>query len=194
MSETSPPEMACEHSAPDLPPWSEASNGRRGHMARVGGLMAEWARALRLSRGEVERWCRTGVLHDCLRDAPPERLRSEVSTRFRDLPPAALHGPAAAERLSGQIDEEMADAIRFHTLGYSGWGQLGRALYLADYLEPGREWDAEARARLRERVPTEFSTVLREVAGERLARLIGQQKPVRPESVAFWNALVEPAG
>lgn len=192
MSETGPPEMVCEQSVPDLPSWSEASDRRCEHMARVGAVMVEWARALNLDASEVQRWRRTGVLHDCLRDAPPERLRGEVPAEFRDLPPAALHGPAAAERLAGQIDEEVADAIRFHTMGYSGWGQLGRALYLADYLEPGRKWDPEERARLRARVPTELAAVLVEVAGERLGRLIQQQKPVRPESVAFWNVLVEP--
>lgn len=152
--------------------------------------MTEWAEALGLEQSEAERWRRTGVLHDCLRDAPPEQLRRQVPEQFRDLSDAVLHGPAAAERLAGSIDPEMADAIRFHTLGYAGWERLGCALYLADYVEPGRKWDPSGRAALRARVPLEFDTVLREVVAERLGRLIEQSKPVRPESVAFWNRLV----
>lgn len=152
--------------------------------------MAEWAAALGLGDAETERWRRTGVLHDCLRDAPPEQLRGEVPEQLRDLSEAVLHGPAAAERLADSIDAEMADAIRFHTLGYAGWDRLGCALYLADYLEPGRKWDPAGRAALRSRVPVEFDAVLREVVAERLTRLVTQGKPVRPESVAFWNRLV----
>jgi 2-amino-4-hydroxy-6-hydroxymethyldihydropteridine diphosphokinase len=153
--------------------------------------MEEWAQALRLEQSEIVRWRRTGLLHDCLRDAPPDQLRSEVPAQFRDLSNAVLHGPAAAERLAGSIDPEMADAIRYHTLGFAGWERLGCALYLADYLEPGRRWDPEGRAALRARVPVEFDIVLREVVAERLGRLISQGKPVRAESVAFWNGLVE---
>lgn len=158
-------------------------------MLRVGALMAEWAAALGLPQAEIARWQRTGLLHDCLRDAPPEHLRSEVPAQFRALSAAVLHGPAAAERLADSIDREMADAIRFHTLGYAGWDRLGCALYLADYLEPGRKWDPEGRAGLRARVPGEFDEVLREVVAERLLRLLTQGKPVRAESVAFWNRL-----
>ncbi len=158
-------------------------------MLRVGALMAEWAAALGLAQAEVARWQRTGLLHDCLRDAPPEQLRGEAPAQFRELSDAVLHGPAAAERLADSIDAEMADAIRYHTLGYAGWDRLGCALFLADYLEPGRKWDPEGRAALRARVPGEFDAVLREVVAERLTRLISHGKPVRPESVAFWNRL-----
>ncbi|CAN5626401.1 hypothetical protein BH23GEM5_BH23GEM5_01640 [soil metagenome] len=175
--------------APELPAWALASPGRRKHMLRVGALMADWAAALGLGQSEVARWHRTGWLHDCLRDAPPEQLRGEVPAHFRNLPAAVLHGPAAAKRLADSIDAEMADAIRFHTLGYAGWDRLGCALYLADYLEPARKWDPEGRAALRARVPSEFGAVLREVVAQRLMRLISQGQPVRPESVAFWNRL-----
>ena len=182
--------MGSEPSAPDLPPWAEASPRRQDHMARVSELMGAWAEEMGLPAAEVDRWRRAGWLHDCLRDADSEALRTEVPADLRDLPGPALHGPAAAERLAPLVDPEMADAIRYHTFGHPGWGKLGRALYLADYLEPGRKWNAERRAELRSRVPGEFDAVLAEVVAERLSHTISKQQPLRRESVAFWNALV----
>jgi HD superfamily phosphohydrolase YqeK len=109
-----------------------------------------------------------------------------------------LHGPAAAERLreEGVADEELLAAVAYHTIGDPSFGQLGRALYAADFLEPGRTFRAEWRAELRERVPAELDAVVLEVARARVAHvrevhgfsdepgLVG-----RARTVAFLNQL-----
>ena len=60
----------------------------------------------------------------------------------------------------------MLDAVRYHTIGSPDWDDVGRMLYLADFLEPGR--DLADGADLARRVPRERDTVLREVARRRL--------------------------
>ncbi|HEX2188432.1 MAG TPA: HD domain-containing protein [Longimicrobiaceae bacterium] len=174
----------------ELPPWAEASPRRREHIARVSALLAEWANAAGLDPAERDRWVAAGWLHDALRDADPERLRAGVPERFRRLPGAVLHGPAVAERLAGEADPELLDAVRYHTLGYAGFGRLGKALYLADFLEPGRDFEPEWRAGLAARMPAEMDEVLAEVLAARIRHLIDRRKPVSPETAAFWNAAV----
>ena len=174
----------------ELPAWAEASAKRREHIARVAALLADWAEAAALDPAERDRWVAAGWLHDTLRDADPERLREEVPERFRGLPGPVLHGPAAAERLAGEADEELRDAVRYHTLGHAGFGRLGKALYLADFLEPGRDFEPEWRASLAARMPEEMDEVLTEVLGARIRHLVERRKPISPETAAFWTAVV----
>ena len=126
---------------------------------------------------ELRRWERAAWWHDALRDAS---LANEMD-----------HGPLAADRLEreGECDRGVLDAVRYHSIGYAGWDDAGRMLYLADYLEPGRKHDVAERSALRARVPRERDAVLREVARRRVERTVHSGWPLPPETVAFWNAL-----
>lgn len=174
----------------ELPGWSHLSAERRAHVSRVAALMGEWAAALGLSEEDHTRWLAVGWLHDALREDDPEALRREVDERWRDLPGRVLHGPAAAQRLQGELDERALDAIRYHTIGHPGLDGLGRALYLADFLEPGRDFLEEWRAGLRARMPHDLHDVLVEVLASRLAHLVEGRKPIRPETAGFWSSVV----
>src|SRR5439155_1193460 len=91
----------------------------------------------------------------------------------------------------GAHDQGVLDAVRYHSIGYAGWDEVGRMLYLADYLEPGRTFDREARRDLAARVPAERDAVLREVVRRRIEWTVRSGWPLREETVRFWNALVQ---
>ncbi|MDQ3556382.1 MAG: hypothetical protein M3409_06355, partial [Gemmatimonadota bacterium] len=103
-----------------------------------------------------------------------------------------LHGPAAALRIES-VDPEIAAAVRWHTIGHPELGTLGAALFLADYLEPGRGHAPERRSALRARMPRDLPEVLREVVRERLIRTLEQGRVLREEGVRWWNRLSEEA-
>lgn len=158
-----------------LPGWAEASASRRAHIERVVALLTAWANAMHVSPEERDRWIRAGWLHDALRDAP--------------LDNQTAHGPAAADRAAreGERDRGILDAVRYHTIGSAGWDDVGRMLYLADFLEAGRALpDGPELAR---RVPLERDAVLKEVARRRLEWTLRSGWPLRAETVAFWNQL-----
>jgi 2-amino-4-hydroxy-6-hydroxymethyldihydropteridine diphosphokinase len=171
----------------ELPVWAQAGKKRRAHMGRVAALMREWAEALHLPKREVTRWAATGWLHDVLREADPEELRPEVPLLFRLLPGKILHGPAAAQRLCDDTDPEMCDAIRFHTLGSPRFGRLGRALYLADFLEPGRTFDPAYTESLRARMPGDMDAIFREVVRLRWTHITGKGGTAHPETQALYE-------
>lgn len=175
-----------------LPRWAEVTADRYEHLARVAALMDEWVNQLGGSPVERIRWRGAAWLHDALRDAPAERLLPWVSGEFRNLPVSYMHGPAAAARLEadGLDDEEVLEAIRFHTLGHAGLGRMGLALIAADFLEPGRVTHAEWRAGLRERMPLALHAVVREVVRTKLTRSMDAGSPIRPEMVDLWNRLM----
>jgi len=159
-------------------------------MARVATLLESWAAELGLDETEMLRWAAVGWLHDALRDADPAELRRLVRAEERDLPGPILHGPAAAARLSGHVGHSTLQAIRYHTIGHPALDTMGRAVYLADFLDPGREFLLDWRAELRDRMPKELDGVLEEVVATRIRHLLDRRKPLRPETAAFWSALV----
>jgi HD superfamily phosphohydrolase YqeK len=173
----------------DLPDWAEAGEERRAHMRRVAALLGEWAAALGLPESERIRWTAAGWLHDVLREADPDRLRREVPPELRDLPDGLLHGPAAAERLASDADPDLLRAIRYHTIGHPDLDRLGRALYLADFLEPARKFEREWRAELRADMPERMDEVLRQVVARRMEHLVGRNTGIRPETAAFWSSI-----
>jgi HD superfamily phosphohydrolase YqeK len=174
----------------ELPAWSRVSEKRRAHMGRVAALMGEWADGLGLSADERARWVAAGWLHDALREDAPDELRPRVPEAFRALPGKLLHGPAAAERLAAELDDEMREAICFHTLGSARWGRLGRALYLADFLEPGRRYEPEWTASLRARMPGDMDAVLREVVDARVRHVTESGSTLHPETRALHGQVV----
>ena len=77
--------------------------------------------------------------------------------------------------------------IRWHTLGNPEWGAVGKALFMADYLEPGRPFSQQDRAFLASHVPMDFEGVFRQVVRTRLEWTLREGKTIFPETVALWN-------
>lgn len=179
--------MPNANSPLSLPAWAHVSDKRRAHIARVTALLDLWALALALTPAERSAWNDVGRWHDALRDAPVALLR-DLAGDDR-LPERVLHGPAAAARLAAEGEQRrpVLDAIRWHTLGNGEWDQTGRALYMADFLEPGRPFATEDRAFLASLVPTNFDGVFRQVVRMRIEWTLREGKSLFPETVAMWN-------
>jgi HD superfamily phosphohydrolase YqeK len=178
---------------PTLPEWAIVTSNRREHIERVAALAARWALEMGVPESERNRWLRAVWLHDALRDAPEEELlRWAPSTPG---PPELRHGPASAARAKaeGETDRGVLDAVRYHSIGLAEWDMVGRILYSADYLEPGRKQQREWRADLAERLPSQLDLVLYQVARSRMGHLVSSGRTLLEPTVRFWNSLVAAA-
>ena len=174
---------------PELPAWAQVSDKRRAHIARVTALLDRWAPHVARDAAEERAMHDAGRFHDALRDAPEPLLRelSGDATSPVDL----LHGPAAAALLAREGDgrADLLEAVRWHTLGSAAWGRVGRALYMADFLEPGRKFAAGDRAFLAAHVRHDFDGVFRQVVRMRLQWSLGEGLELYAGTVALWNAV-----
>jgi HD superfamily phosphohydrolase YqeK len=175
---------------PTLPEWAIVTPARREHIERVAALATRWALDMGVPENERQRWLRAVWLHDALRDAPEEEL-----VRLAPSTPGPLelrHGPASAARAKaeGETDRGVLDAVRYHSIGLAEWDMVGRILYCADYLEPGRKREREWRADLAQRFPSAPALVLCQVARSRVGHLISSGRPLLEPTVRFWNSLV----
>ena len=173
----------------ELPSWAKVTERRRQHIARVTALLDEWATALRLDADERQAWHDVGVLHDALRDANEEELRRITGDAER--PWHILHGPAVALVLgdAGEGRGEVLEAIRWHTLGSASWARTGKALYMADFLEPGRPFLQADRAFLAAHVTADFDGVFRQVVRTRIEWTVREGKMLFPETADLWNSI-----
>lgn len=163
------------------------SEKRYGHTLRVAATAEDLARTHGL---DPDRARLAALLHDAAREIgdPEEFLRI---SREWDLPvdeperqnPKLLHGPVAAElarRELGVDDKHILEAIRVHTVGRPGMGTLALVLFVADKIEPARDYPSVERLR---RLARED---LREAAAESLRRAIAHNeergRPTHPAS------------
>jgi len=173
----------------DLPAWAQVSKGRGKHIIRVTMLLAEWADTMGLDAAEKQCWVDAGRFHDALRDAPVEELRALAGSGPEEV--ELLHGPAAAAKLErdGETRRNLLDAIRYHSIGWRSWDRVGKALYMADYLEPGRTFDMERRALLTQRVPRDFEGAFKDVVRARMEYAQEHGFTEYPESVELLKSL-----
>ena len=172
----------------ETPVWGVASPKRRAHIARVTELALSWADAMRVDRETRDAWRDASQFHDALRDAGDAELRAIVP--HLDWPTSLLHGPAAAAKLAedGERRVPVLEAIYWHTVGNAQWDRTGRVVYMADYLEPGRQFDRKERARLAARVASDLDGTFREVVQLRLGARVEAGEKLRPETAALWDS------
>jgi predicted HD superfamily hydrolase involved in NAD metabolism len=165
---------------------SRLSEKRYGHTLRV----ADTAEALARVHGlDPARTRLAALLHDAAREMEPEDYLRFAAAQDLHVgeperqSPKLLHAPVAAElarRELGVEDEEVLGAIRAHTVGEPGMGPLALALYVADKIEPSRDYPSVGRIRELARKD------LREAATEALRRAIAhnerRDRPIHPSS------------
>lgn len=89
-----------------------------------------------------------GLLHDCAKSMPLEQMRALVLEQLPDLDAQELetrqilHAPAGmilARDEYGVRDPQVLSAIRKHTVGAGDMSPMDALIYVADFIEPGRE-------------------------------------------------------
>lgn len=107
--------------------------------------------------------------------------------------PALAHAVtgAAVARAEYGADDEVANAVRYHTTGRPGMTKLEKILYLADYIEPTRAFAGLEETRRLAYCDLD-AAVLRSTA-DCLLYNIGKMRPVHPITVAAYNEMVEAA-
>ena len=176
---------------------SRLSEGRYGHTLRVADTAEDLARVHGL---DPIRARLAALLHDAARETEPEeflRLAGAWDLHVGEperQSPKLLHAPVAAElarRELGVEDEEVLGAIRAHTVGEPGMSPLALALYVADKIEPARDYPSVGRIRnLAQRD-------LAEAAAEALRRVVAhneqRDREIHPSSRAMLEWLEESA-
>ena len=154
----------------------------------------EAARLARRYGADVEQARLAGILHDIMKDTPPEEQlkilgdSGIILTDMQRRTPKLWHslcGAAYLEHALGVTDQAVLQAVRCHTEGRSGMTLLDKVLFVADYISADRDYPGveemrrAAEASLEEAMVEGIAFTVSETMGQR--RLLGQ------ESIAAYN-------
>ena len=145
---------------------------------------------------DVEDAARAGILHDITKaiDGPLQltlcasygKILSDFSRKY----PRTLHaltGSLVAERIFGE-NEAVVSAIRHHTTGNAHMNLLEMIIYVADYMEPNRDFPGVEK--LRELAFTDLKAALKlglEMTLEHLNRQGNEVSPESRDALAWLN-------
>jgi predicted HD superfamily hydrolase involved in NAD metabolism len=162
------------------------------HIRGVARTSIRLARRHGLSSEKAE-WA--AWLHDCAKEWTRAEMLSWIRRAgFRmDRSERALpalwhpHAGAAAARLKWGIrDRDLLEAIRCHTLGGPGMGPLAQAVFVADFIEPGRDFRGVVEAR--KAVRSGLRAGVRAKASLTLGFLLSKNVKIHPRLLETWNS------
>ncbi len=85
------------------------------------------------------------LLHDIAKYLPNNELKEKLiaanEMEYLNYSPLVWHAPVGAivaQKSYGIIDQDVLNAIKYHTTGRPAMSTLEKIIFLADYIEPGR--------------------------------------------------------
>ena len=138
-----------------------------------------------------------GLLHDVTKNDSSEMQLKILEEHGILLSDVEENNPKLWHAMSGSLyvqdalginDPEIIGAIRYHTTGKDGMTLLEKVIYIADYISAERDYsDVDVMRRLSKISLEQASLYALKFS---LCSLAEKQKPIHPDSLAYYNELV----
>lgn len=136
------------------------------------------------------------ILHDLAKFEDLEEMRRVIRTNnlgedLANWGGEIMHGPVAAFRAKtelGIVDEDILNAMRYHTTGRETMSKLEQIIYVADMIEPNRKFDGVER--LRELALTDLNEAMKACICHSVTFLVGTLQPIHLQSIRCYNFYV----
>lgn len=160
------------------------------------GVRDEAARMAERFGADTEKAYIAGLLHDCAKCLKPEEEK-DLITRYGYEPDEmtrlchpVLHAPLGAliaRHEYGVEDEEILDAIRYHTVARADMTLLDKIVYIADVTEPNRDYDGVEL--IRRLAAKNIDDAYREAVRQALTHNIKKETIIHPNTLDAWNEI-----
>lgn len=135
------------------------------------------------------------LLHDIAKKVPIKV--KDLKERFRTdrylikIPPVwhSFIGSLIAKKRFKIKDNEILDAIKYHTTGHPDMSKIAKIIFIADFIEPGRKYKECIDVRKKIRLEMELDRILLLVLEKKLIYLINKDKIIHPFAINLWNKL-----
>jgi predicted HD superfamily hydrolase involved in NAD metabolism len=139
-----------------------------------------------------------GLIHDYAKEIEPAVLLQTADRLNLPLDPITrfegrklLHAPVGAALLSAELglqDPEILRAVAYHTTGRAGMTLLEKIVYLADFIEPNRDFPGVER--LRELSGIGLDTAILAAIDDTIVLVLERHLMLHPDSVNLRNDLI----
>lgn len=144
----------------------------------------------------VEKASIAALTHDYAKERSADEFRFIIENKGFDLNllrwgNAIWHGLVGAyfvEHELGITDHDILEAIRLHTTGAPQMSLLSKIIYVADYIEPGRDFPGVEEARRLAVLDLDQAVAFE--TKQTLQYLIGKNFPIYPKTIETYNQWV----
>lgn len=141
----------------------------------------------------VEKASIAALTHDYAKERPDEEFqrvirRDGFDLKLLDWNNAIWHGLVGADFVQRELgidDKEILQAIRLHTTGAAEMSLLDKIIYVADYIEPGRNFPGVKEAR--EIAAVDLDAAVAYETKYTLLHLIENEAPIYPKTIETYN-------
>lgn len=157
------------------------------HTANVISCALDKAKPLGLNRDDVFTAC---ALHDAAKYVNPEKFPDCVLPK--DMPKPVMHaylGEYFARFNLGIKNQDILNAIKYHTSGRAGMSNLEKLVFVADMIEEGRTYDGVEY--LRKLYDVDFEKCFKECLKEEMQHLKNKNTDIFYETVNAYNYYIE---
>jgi predicted HD superfamily hydrolase involved in NAD metabolism len=145
---------------------------------------------------DLEKVSLAALIHDIAKQQDDSEMRDIIISENLDLDllqygDAIWHGPVGAvlaRRQFGIEDEEILDGIAHHTIAAPEMTLVEQIIFVADYIEPGREFDGVKKAR--ELAEESLEAVVKYQIRETIRNLILEEERIYPKAIDSYNAWI----
>lgn len=158
--------------------------------------VAKKAEELAIKYGENAKIARLiGIAHDIAKEMSDEENLNYIKdnnikiNEVEKFNPKLLHGKIGADVCKKKFgfNEQMQNAIKYHTTGNINMDEMAKIIYLADKIEDGREYkDLEV---AREKVNTSLDAGMLYMISREIRRCIDKNRLIHMDSVELFNKL-----
>jgi len=173
------------------------TDSRKEHVFGVMKFSDRLAQRLSLNIEKRQKLFVAALAHDLFRDIEVHKMIQMAKAYGLDISstenkrPILLHSKIAAEflRIRFKIDdEEILEAIRYHTSGHKCMGLLSKIIFVSDSLEETRVY--EGVEKLRKMIFENFEKGFFEVLKNKLNYVVKNNLILLEDSVELWNELI----
>ncbi|MCK0471626.1 bis(5'-nucleosyl)-tetraphosphatase (symmetrical) YqeK [Halalkalibacter sp. APA_J-10(15)] len=153
----------------------------------------ELARRFGADEGKAEL---AAIFHDYAKFRSKDEMRTLIRDHLQDhtlldYGSELLHAPCGAyyvKEEQGITDEDVLNAIRYHTTGRVGMNLLEKVVFLADYIEPNRQFPGVDVVREIAKVDLEGAII--QALENTIVFLMTRRQLIYPETMATYNDLI----
>lgn len=168
----------------------QLTTSRYEHVLRVATLAIELAKKYSVPVEDAEH---AALLHDIAKCQDKETLHrllrdANGDERLFKFHHELWHGPVGAmiaEKQFGITNQDVLHAIRFHTTGRANMSTLEKIIFVADLLEPGRDFPGIKQ--LRETANNCIDTAMQECIVHSISYLVSKRVAIFPDSFDCYN-------
>jgi predicted HD superfamily hydrolase involved in NAD metabolism len=141
------------------------------------------------------------LLHDLAKYFDLEKMKESVATHseipndFLHFHPELWHAPVGAvyaREVLNVLDQDILNAITYHTTGREGMSLLEKIIFLADYIEPGRNFPGVED--VRGLAKTDLDKAIAKALKNTIEFLLSRSAPIYPNTIHAYNAFISKLG